>query len=363
MHTVLLVDDDAAIREMLMQGLAGVPELRVVSASHGGEAVAFMERESVDVVVTDLRMPVMDGFQLVTWISRHRPSLPTIVMTSDGSPEVEAAVEEMGSVDYLEKPIYLAVLVGAVKRALGQTRGFVAGLSLTGFLQLLAVERKTCTLTLSAEGQRGLMHFRRGELIDAELDEQEGEDAAMKIAQWEEARIELAEEVDRLRRIETPLHAVLMEAMRLKDEAARKATGNDDPDLTVEDNAPPSAHRAIVEARAIEGAFAVALIEIVGGTVLVRAGGRPGLDLSRLAAGAAAVMRAQIDALAAGRGASLLGPGDAVEDFVTTLAAEWHVIRPASGGSLLFYVVLDRAKADLASARRRIADIEKRHIR
>jgi len=129
----------------------------------------------------------------------------------------------MGGFQYLEKLLDFALTVERIYEGLeAKTNGFISGVSLPSFLQLIEVEQKTCLLTIRDKGRSGSLYFQAGQLIDAELEDLRGDAAALEIASWEEPEIEITPKYKkRAQRIDSPLHFILMEACRLKDERNR----------------------------------------------------------------------------------------------------------------------------------------------
>ena len=118
MNTVLIVDDDKATREGLALALGRV--YRVLTAADAEGALRVLTGQSVDLVLTDLRMPGRDGLSLLRDIAVSHPGVPVILLSAYGS--VESAVEAMrdGAVDFLTKPVNLDHLELVVRRALRQ---------------------------------------------------------------------------------------------------------------------------------------------------------------------------------------------------------------------------------------------------
>ncbi len=114
---VLVVDDEPAARGGLEKLLKG-EGFQVDVASDGVEAIAVAGEHPPDVVVTDLKMPNMDGIELMKKLHEIDPSVPVVVATAFG--DVGSAVNAMraGAEDYLTKPIDFDALVVAVERAL-----------------------------------------------------------------------------------------------------------------------------------------------------------------------------------------------------------------------------------------------------
>ncbi len=108
---ILVVDDEAPLREILQRGLTQMGGYCVEVAQNGQEAIDKMEREIFDLILTDLMMPEMDGMELLKIIKGTRPDLPVIMMTAYGS--IDTAVEAMkiGANDYITKPVDLRDLM------------------------------------------------------------------------------------------------------------------------------------------------------------------------------------------------------------------------------------------------------------
>jgi two-component system response regulator AtoC len=116
---ILVVDDDAASREMLARVLAA--EGHVVStAADGREALAAIERGAADLVVSDIRMPELDGYGLADRMRERAPGVPLVLVTAFG--DVEGAVQAIrrGAYDYLSKPYDVDAIRLVVSRCLAQ---------------------------------------------------------------------------------------------------------------------------------------------------------------------------------------------------------------------------------------------------
>ncbi|MGB0764135.1 MAG: sigma-54-dependent transcriptional regulator [Luminiphilus sp.] len=112
---VLIVEDDAALRGALCQTME-FGGYQVLNARNGKDALAVMDRESVDIVISDVQMDEMDGTELLQVVRRREPGLPFVMMTAHGS--VQHAVQAMrdGATDYLQKPFEANVLLDMVSR-------------------------------------------------------------------------------------------------------------------------------------------------------------------------------------------------------------------------------------------------------
>ena len=119
--TVLVVDDESNMRRVLEIMLRQLGH-RVLTACDGAQALALLEREKVELVLTDLRMPVVDGIELLRGMASRSMNTPTIVMTAQGS--IASAVEAMklGAQDYLLRPFDMEVLELSIERVLSRER-------------------------------------------------------------------------------------------------------------------------------------------------------------------------------------------------------------------------------------------------
>ena len=115
---MLVVDDDELIL-LFSSKYFGSSSLNVLTAKHGGEAVNVLKTAKVDLVLTDLKMPVMDGFELLTYIGEKHPGIRTIAMTGLMSSNINERVRELGVRQCIEKPFKFSVLDKMIAQLLG----------------------------------------------------------------------------------------------------------------------------------------------------------------------------------------------------------------------------------------------------
>lgn len=119
---ILLVDDDDAELERCRVALAALPRISVVAESTSSAAVKLLGSDSLDLVVTDLRMPLVDGLDILRIARSLDPEMPVVIMT--GYPSVDTAVAALkdGAAEYLSKPVNLDELVTVASRLLDTRR-------------------------------------------------------------------------------------------------------------------------------------------------------------------------------------------------------------------------------------------------
>jgi len=113
---VMFVDDEEGVRISWNRFLSQ-HGFDVTTAEDGARAISKLREEPVDVVVSDLKMPGVDGIQLLEWIHDKRPETQFILLTGYGNDEVERTVRQLGAFDYLNKPISPDTLAAVVTAA------------------------------------------------------------------------------------------------------------------------------------------------------------------------------------------------------------------------------------------------------
>ncbi|EAT15319.1 response regulator [Desulfuromonas acetoxidans] len=221
MKQILIVDDEKKFLLSLTEGLKSrLNDVKVFTAHNGKEALEVLKFTTVDLLVTDLKMPIMDGFELLAIMSTHFASTPVIVMTAFGTPHIEKHIRQFGSVQYLEKPTELAVMANKIRQTLAdKAQGFIQGITLPTFAQLMELEKKSCTLRIKQGDKIGQLYFYQGDLVDATCNGQNGDEAAYAIFSWKDVVIEM-QPADRQRHrcITTKLSHILLDALRQEDE-------------------------------------------------------------------------------------------------------------------------------------------------
>ncbi len=120
MALILVVDDEAPLLKVLARYLQGLGH-DVLAADNGAEALAMLEGRAVDLLITDINMPKVDGIEIIQSLTARGLSVPAIAMSGGGTFDKSLLLGSaglLGAVDTLEKPFELATLRAAVERAL-----------------------------------------------------------------------------------------------------------------------------------------------------------------------------------------------------------------------------------------------------
>lgn len=123
--SMLIVDDSAVMRRLIRQviALSGYADATIHEAGNGRDALAVLDAHDVQVLITDLNMPVMSGTELLAAIAgRDRAPLARVVITTDGSEARHDAVAGLGVTRYLEKPLRPEVLRDVLREVVDANR-------------------------------------------------------------------------------------------------------------------------------------------------------------------------------------------------------------------------------------------------
>ena len=364
MKTVLVVDDDQVILTTIVKYLSAYSEdLELLTAQNGRQAVELLEQREVDLLLTDLYMPVMDGFELLAHMVRSFSAVPVIVMSGYEVPEMGGEIERQGALHYLEKPFDFRSLADTVQETLARTsKGHLTGISLLGFLQLLNFEKKSCTLTVQSGDRTGRIHVSEGELVNADHDRYQGESAVFEILAWDDCEIDVSvpQRVERL--IHRPLHGVILEAAKDLDESRAPGSRDAAPDvatapIAVDEHALDHPQRLelarLFERTALEdaGAIGVALVDVQQGEITGFRCFQYWPDFTDRAIVAVPSVRRRLE----------LDDGEQLEEMLTTLEALVELWRPLDKERrLVFYVLMNRQSCKLDLAREELSDLAQR---
>jgi CheY-like chemotaxis protein/predicted regulator of Ras-like GTPase activity (Roadblock/LC7/MglB family) len=236
MKYVLIVDDEERLLLTMQAGFAPFKDrFEIITARNGREASEILAATRIDLVVTDLKMPEMDGFDLLAFLKNNFPEIPAIVMTAFATPDIETRLEKTGMIQMLEKPVDFEELTQLITRQLEEnpTGGVLTGISLQSFLQLIEMEQNTCLMEVSSpeSKKQGLLYFNKGVLFDAVYDQLRAEEAVYAMVAVDDVKISFRPLPSKKmkRHIKANLMTLIMEGVRRKDEQENGMILLDDP--------------------------------------------------------------------------------------------------------------------------------------
>lgn len=218
MHKVLIAEDDKLFAKLLDKMLDTHGNvLDVITVSNGKIAMDVLEKHRIDLLVTDILMPEVDGFELLAHVSAHYPVIPCFVMTAIPAPEVKSKMPR-DLVRFFHKPFDLEVFAAAVLRTVQRNipRGGIHGISVASFCSLIEMEKKTCLFEVKPEGEKpGLFYFDHGNLFDASFSGLKGDAAAIRLLGYTKAAFKFRHFPDKKirRRIDKKLRELIEQGL------------------------------------------------------------------------------------------------------------------------------------------------------
>ena len=171
---ILIIDDDPVIQKLLEKHLelSGFATLHALS---GGEAMKFVDDNQIDLIILDINMPQMDGFQTLTKLRKKTggSTIPVIFLSCLDRDHLKIKGLELGADDYMVKPFNGAELTARIKAVLrrrgsfrpqqGEVTGDIGVLGLADLLQMLSLSQKDGTITFP--DMQGALAVRSGEVV------------------------------------------------------------------------------------------------------------------------------------------------------------------------------------------------------
>jgi CheY-like chemotaxis protein len=226
---VLILDDEPELLEIykkIIGRLPSHPEVRL--ASDATSALELLETEPFDLFITDLRMPKIDGFQVLLSARSRLPDLKTVVMTGAGNEQYRARAYESGIDLYTEKPTTPAeirIFSECVEALLakGEKDGGFRGMqskSLMDLVQIECLSQNSSVLRITRGTLEGRIWIVNGNVIDAEAQGLRGEEAFKHIFAWKTGNFELMPgDPGRERTIFNSHEGLLLDSAQTLDEA------------------------------------------------------------------------------------------------------------------------------------------------
>jgi len=220
---VLIVDDEETLTWSMAKSLSkDRDKYEVLIANNGKEALNLLGKGRIDLVISDIRMPDVNGLDLLVRIKRDHPETKVIIMTAYGSSDVQKEANRRGSVYYIEKPFEISDIRKIIINLIGKKKGFrgkVFDVQLTDIIQMNCLGRLTTALIITRDGEKGVIYFGEGEVIHAECGEMKGAEAFYRIMSWEEGEfVSTIGVIPSVQSIDQNWEHLLVEAMRKNDE-------------------------------------------------------------------------------------------------------------------------------------------------
>jgi DNA-binding response OmpR family regulator/predicted regulator of Ras-like GTPase activity (Roadblock/LC7/MglB family) len=304
--SILVVDDEESMVFSIQDYLSSYAEC--LGATSYDDAIAILkDNDGISLVISDIRMPGKDGFNLLMWLRENRPQAKVVMITAYGSPSVRALAKQKGAVMYLEKPLDLKQLLELVRQIM-EHRGFSLTLSdmeLADVLQFLSFSNKAARVQVfNAHGEEGEISLEGEKIYWVRSGTNVGEEAFYEIMGWEGGRFEVYP-LDNERKtfedvkLSVSLSFLLLEEARRRDEAT----------IQIENEAIDIMPQHVDEGESIDivkelaawqtgvAGFVAASLTHRDGTYIAGTSNLPGKDLSEPAAYCAKAVKAIVETL------------------------------------------------------------------
>ena len=229
-HKILILDDDNDWLTLSREMLAALPSRpEILTANNAKRALSLLESEPVRLLICDLKMPRIDGLQVLSIVRRRHPELRTVVLSGLEDEEFRSRAYALG-VDLfwikMEMQVNSKLFIECLESLLGRDDepGFrgIQSKSLMDIIQMECLSRSSTVLRISRGALVAKLWIQDGELIDAEAEGARGEAAFRRILAWKSGTFEShPAEPGRERTILKPVNALLLETAQDMDEAAQ----------------------------------------------------------------------------------------------------------------------------------------------
>jgi CheY-like chemotaxis protein len=225
---ILVLDDDSewlnTCRELLAQ-LPSKPE--IFTASSGTDALSLLQAQPFRLLVCDLRMPQVDGLQVLTIVRRQFPELRTVALTGFADEEFRSRAYALGvdlfwlKTDLVQNPrLFLDCVEALLVREDGDVRG-APKQNLLDAIRMESALHNSSVLRVTSGTQVAQIWIRDGQLIDARVEDTDGEVAFQRILKWKACTVEnLPAEAGHVQTITKSLDALVLESAQAVEKAA-----------------------------------------------------------------------------------------------------------------------------------------------
>jgi CheY-like chemotaxis protein len=228
---VLFVDDDAHMLDVMRAVMSDYTGggWQIHCAMEAAQALAILQDHPIDLVVVDIRMPIVDGIQLLQLVHRKYPMVTKVALTGDSSGAFRQKSLAAGAELFLEKPrdlvgweVIYATLEALLKHpATEGFRGVMRKVSLPDVVQMECLAHNSSVLEIQSGGHAGSIYFQEGRIIHAQTGSQVGVDAFYSLLASTGGEFAVKPYVEPLvRSIAEPWEFLVMEAARKCDEQA-----------------------------------------------------------------------------------------------------------------------------------------------
>jgi CheY-like chemotaxis protein len=221
MKNILVVDNDPIMLQTFVGLLKSQSSfLQLFSAASIQSAIESLAAENIDILITGMHMSEMEDIELLSITGAEYPRVRVIVMTNNASSMFRTRIRQMDAVIHFDQALDICMLTKRIFTELQiDYGGQVRGITLSSFLQMIELERRSCALRISAKGKMGTIYIMGGKPVAAKMGLLVGKSAALHILTWENVLIDIDYALGEItQEFKTPLMNLLLESGRIVDE-------------------------------------------------------------------------------------------------------------------------------------------------
>ncbi len=218
MKTLLYIEEKEHVRDNFVRMVNGVGFFNVLTAANVSEAFDITKKMKADIIIAGRQLAAQEVDILDRYL-RDKPDIKLILMVERKS-KLSKILKAYEYKIQFEMPADPSLLLETLQEEFeSNCGGQLRGIGLTSFLQMIELEDKSCVIKAMGSGKVGYLYCQKGALIDAEIDDLKGKEAAFTILEMENPLIDIDYNVpEKERVIAEPLMSLLLESGRKKDE-------------------------------------------------------------------------------------------------------------------------------------------------
>ena len=236
---LLIVDDEKYMQTLIKLHMVN-EGFEVITADNGAEAMTCIKKKKPDLILSDVMMPLMDGFTFCRMVTKNPKTrdVPFVFLSSCSNPDDRVQGLKLGAIDYISKPFDLEELSLKINTILKREKrnrkvpesesgikGRLEDMSITDIVQILSLGLKTARVEVYPETEepQGFLFFSRGEITFAATNKLEGKEAFYQMLHWNEGKFKIRHGMQpNTVNISNNTMGLLMEGMKLLDEENQK---------------------------------------------------------------------------------------------------------------------------------------------
>jgi DNA-binding response OmpR family regulator len=308
---ILVIDDEQNVVSSIVEKLEKEGFV-AQGVGDGVQAIDLYKAERFDLVLTDLKLPGMDGIEILQAIMEYDPEALVVMITAYGTVDIAVEALKSGAQEFITKPFDLNALVAKLRSILEQrsesaVRGNLRDLGLASIISVNCNEMNEAQLVIRRQGQLAEIYFEDGTIAHATLGDQEGEEVIYELLGWQDGSFSLEQGIP------PPKHTIMVDWTGLLLKGMHRLD-EDTPDSELEWDE----DEALVEAKMDRVARALTTVKGIDGVVVCSQGG----ELLGQATNANPAQRATLTAFIGHRAETLGNLLDVGESQHVALAGE-----------------------------------------